>query len=121
MSEVLYTAQVPSGLRGVAGADARRRDRRGSAGRRRRCARASRSAIQEVSEFRGDYTVTIRPQDLVPVATFLRDDPELALQPPGRPDLARPQPATRVRQRQRPTFRDGLPSLLAGAMTSACA
>ena len=34
-------------------------------------------AIQEVSEFRGDYTVTIRPQDLVPVATFLRDDPEL--------------------------------------------
>jgi NADH-quinone oxidoreductase subunit C/D len=35
------------------------------------------SAIQAVYEFRGETTVTIRPQDLVAVARFLRDDPEL--------------------------------------------
>ena len=37
-------------------------------------------AVQEVTEFRGDYTVTIRSQDLVRMATFLRDDPELRFQ-----------------------------------------
>ncbi len=34
-------------------------------------------AIQAESEFRGETTVTLRPQDLVAVARFLRDDPEL--------------------------------------------
>ncbi|OIO94140.1 MAG: hypothetical protein AUK03_07155 [Anaerolineae bacterium CG2_30_64_16] len=34
-------------------------------------------AVQQVSEFRGETTLTVRPQDLVAVATFLRDDPEL--------------------------------------------
>ncbi len=35
------------------------------------------SAVQQVSEFRGEGTTTVRPQDLVAVATFLRDDPDL--------------------------------------------
>ncbi len=34
-------------------------------------------AIQAVYEFRGETTVTVRSQDLVAVARFLRDDPEL--------------------------------------------
>jgi NADH-quinone oxidoreductase subunit C/D len=35
-------------------------------------------AIQQVEEFRGDYTVTLAsPKDLLPVVTFLRDDPDL--------------------------------------------
>jgi len=34
-------------------------------------------AIQQISEFRGEITATIRPQDLVAVATFLRDEPDL--------------------------------------------
>jgi NADH dehydrogenase I D subunit len=34
-------------------------------------------AVVAVDEFRGEATVTIRPNDLVPVAQFLRDDPEL--------------------------------------------
>ncbi len=34
-------------------------------------------AVQAVYEFRGETTVTVRPQDLVAVARFLRDDPEL--------------------------------------------
>ncbi len=34
-------------------------------------------AIQAVYEFRGETTVTIRPQDLIAVARFLRDDPGL--------------------------------------------
>ena len=33
--------------------------------------------MQAVYEFRGETTVTIRPQDLVAVARFLRDDPDL--------------------------------------------
>ncbi len=35
------------------------------------------AAVMAVDEFRGETTVTIRPNDLVPVAQFLRDEPEL--------------------------------------------
>jgi NADH-quinone oxidoreductase subunit C/D len=36
-------------------------------------------AIQQVEEFRGDYTVTLaNTNDLISVATYLRDDPDLA-------------------------------------------
>ena len=34
-------------------------------------------ASLETSEFRGEVTILLRPQDLVPVAGYLRDDPEL--------------------------------------------
>src|SRR5512146_1181079 len=34
--------------------------------------------IQQVEEFRGDYAVTLAsPKDLLPMAAFLRNDPEL--------------------------------------------
>lgn len=35
------------------------------------------AAVQAVSQFRGEATITVRAQDLVAVARFLRDDPEL--------------------------------------------
>lgn len=35
------------------------------------------NAIQAVTHFRDEITLTIRAQDLIPVARFLRDDPEL--------------------------------------------
>ncbi len=35
------------------------------------------AAIQAVAEFRGETTVEVAPKDVVPVARFLRDDPEL--------------------------------------------
>ncbi len=35
------------------------------------------AAVQAVKEFRGETTVTVRAQDLVSVARFLRDDPEV--------------------------------------------
>ncbi len=35
------------------------------------------NAIQAVDEFRGETTFTLAPKDVVPVAGFLRDDPEL--------------------------------------------
>jgi NADH-quinone oxidoreductase subunit C len=38
----------------------------------------SRESIEATSEFRGDLTVTVRRADIVKVATFLRDDPELS-------------------------------------------
>jgi NADH-quinone oxidoreductase subunit C len=35
------------------------------------------AAVEEVTEFRGDLTVRIRKADIVPVCTFLRDEPGL--------------------------------------------
>lgn len=35
------------------------------------------AAVQAISQFRGEATITVRAQDLVAVARFLRDDPEL--------------------------------------------
>ena len=35
-------------------------------------------AILDVSEFRGETTVTVRAADMLPVCRFLRDDPDLA-------------------------------------------
>jgi NADH-quinone oxidoreductase subunit C len=35
-------------------------------------------SIEAAGEFRGDLTVQVRKQDIVPVCTFLRDDPELS-------------------------------------------
>jgi NADH-quinone oxidoreductase subunit C len=38
----------------------------------------SRESIESTEEFRGDLTVTVRRADILRVATFLRDDPELS-------------------------------------------
>jgi NADH-quinone oxidoreductase subunit C len=38
----------------------------------------SAESILSTEEFRGDLTVRVRPEDIVRVCTFLRDDPDLA-------------------------------------------
>ena len=38
----------------------------------------SRESIEGTDEFRGDLTVVVRRADIVRIATFLRDDPELS-------------------------------------------
>jgi len=40
----------------------------------------SRESIEGTDEFRGDLTVTVRRADIVRVATFLKDDPELSFE-----------------------------------------
>lgn len=36
-------------------------------------------AVVEVYEFRGDTTITVKPEQLVEVCRFLRDDPEISM------------------------------------------
>ena len=38
------------------------------------------SAIEEVREFRGEHTVRVRPDALIEIGAFLRDDPECAFE-----------------------------------------
>jgi NADH-quinone oxidoreductase subunit C/D len=76
MSEVMYTAQVPSGMAASPVVTLVPATAEATPAIRKLRERFP-QAIQEVSEFRGDYTVSIRPQDLLPLATFLRDDPDL--------------------------------------------
>jgi len=40
----------------------------------------SRESVEGTDEFRGDLTVTVRRADIVRVATFLKDDPELSFE-----------------------------------------
>jgi len=40
----------------------------------------SRESIEGTDEYRGDLTVTVRRADIVRVATFLKDDPELSFE-----------------------------------------
>jgi NADH-quinone oxidoreductase subunit C/D len=76
MSEVLFTARVPSGranspVQTVVPPDA-------AAAPAVMAVRARfPQAVLETTEFRGEYTLTIQPQDLLAVAAFLRDDPAL--------------------------------------------
>src|SRR5512133_2478188 len=74
MSEVLYTAQVPSGLAASPVVTLVPATAEATPAVRKLRERFP-QAIQEVSEFRGDYTVTIRPQDRLPRVSFLRDGP----------------------------------------------